>query len=115
MDKKTPLAHMTPAQFRKNQLDAKKEQLRVAPTFMCACCHQWKDRPEADNAYIWEPRQGPLAKLKMKGVPIYVLCAQCKSDKSPDVIYQIVAKDFIDAGLFGDVPTEEGKQLLGMK
>lgn len=114
MDKATPLAHMTPAQFRKNQYEAAKEKLQTAQVFQCTCCKEWKDRPELGGVYVWEPRPGPLFKLQQKGVPIYQLCLECKA-KGPDVIYQAVTRAFIACGLFGDEPTEEGKQLLGMK
>ena len=113
MDKDTPIAHMTPAQFREHALEQAKETLRIAPVFRCMACREHKDRPEAAGAFIWEPKPGPLAKLKMKGVPIYNLCRECK-ERDPKVVYHQVAKGFMEAGLFGDVPTEEGKQLLGM-
>lgn len=112
VDKDTPLSHLKPEEFRRVMLDQAKETLRTAPTFQCMCCREWKDRPDAGGAFIWEPRPGPLYNLPMKGVPIYRLCLECK-EKSPDHVYLQVAKGFIAAGLFGDAPTEEGKQLLG--
>jgi hypothetical protein len=112
MDKATPLAHMKPHEYRRVILEQAKETLRIAPTFHCMACRTWKDRPDAGGAFIWEPRPGPLAHLPMKGVPIYNLCREC-TEKNPDVVYRSVAQGFIAAGLFGDEPTEEGKQLLG--
>ena len=112
MDRTKPLAHMTPEEFRRTMLEQRRELLRTAPVFQCTCCREHKDRPEAEDAHIWEARPGPLAKHPMKGVPIYVLCREC-AEKDPDVVYQRVAQAFIAAGLFGAQPTEEGRQLLG--
>lgn len=112
MEKNVPIAHMKPEQFRKYALEQRRELLKVAPVFQCTCCREWRDRPDAKDAYIWEPRPGPFAHMTMKGVPIYVLCREC-AEKDPDVIYRQVAQAFVAVGLFGDEPTEEGKTLLG--
>lgn len=113
VEKGKPLWAMTPAEFRRTALEGKREELRTAGVFQCQCCREIKDRKDAEDAHIWQPRPGPLAELPMKGVPIYVLCLACK-DKDPDFIYYQVGQGFIEAGLFGGEPTEEGKRLLGL-
>lgn len=112
MDRTKNPAQMTPREFRQFVLDGRREALRTAPTFQCTACRMWKDRKDAEDAHVWKVRPGPLADKPLKGVPTYVLCQEC-ADKDPDIVYRRVTASFVEAGLFGDTPTEVGKSLLG--
>lgn len=94
-------------EFAKQQLDSRREVLRTASHFQCACCDMPKPKNEAAGAHLYQTDDEMLLKAmtlpdgRMK-VGTYVLCLECVDSMPDDKIERNVTKNMAKEGLFGN-------------
>lgn len=93
-------------EFVEKRLEARREMLRNAPYFSCACCQKQKPKGEAAGVHVYEPENSDLRKTMVdpKGQPkvaTYVLCLECVDSISEEVVHAKVTAYLGANGLFG--------------
>lgn len=94
-------------EFAKQQLEGRREVLRQAPYFQCACCDAHKPKEEAAGAHVYKTNDAMLNKaMKLPDgrmrIGTYVLCLECVDSMSDDKIQQNVTRNMAKEGLFGN-------------
>jgi hypothetical protein len=94
--------------FAESRLEARREVLRNAPFFSCACCQKQKPKGEAAGVHLYEPNS-ELRKHMLDGkgtlkVATYVLCLECLDSVPEQIINTKVTAYLGKQGLFGAVP-----------
>ncbi len=101
------MSEKTYRDFVKQQLDGRKEWLRTASFFECACCNMMKTKAEAAGVHLYKTDDKMLQKAMMdpgSGTPrvgTYVLCLECTDSVPEPTIQKNVTQNMAKQGLFG--------------